>query len=140
MIVFDLNCLNGHSFEGWFKDLESFNEQNSKGMITCPFCKSTSINRVLSPVAIKSSQGEEKKPPEIKPDYQKLANGVMEYIKNNFDDVGTDFTKEALKMHYGVAEKRNIRGSATEGEEETLRDEGIKYIKVPPIKTQDDES
>jgi len=140
MIVFDLNCSNGHSFEGWFKDLESFNEQNSKGMITCPFCKSTSINRVLSPVAIKSSQGEEKKPPEIKPDYQKLANGVMEYIKNNFDDVGTDFTKEALKMHYGVAEKRNIRGSATEGEEETLRDEGINYIKVPPIKTQDDES
>ena len=140
MIVFDLNCSNGHSFEGWFKDLESFNEQNSKGMITCPFCKSTSINRVLSPVAIKSSQGEEKKPPEIKPDYQKLANGVMEYIKINFDDVGTDFTKEALKMHYGVAEKRNIRGSATEGEEETLRDEGIKYIKVPPIKTQDDES
>ncbi len=140
MIVFDLNCSNGHSFEGWFKDLESFNEQNSKGMITCPFCKSTSINRLLSPVAIKSSQGEEKKPPEIKPDYQKLANGVMEYIKNNFDDVGTDFTKEALKMHYGVAEKRNIRGSATEGEEETLRDEGIKYIKVPPIKTQDDES
>jgi len=140
MIVFDLNCSNGHSFEGWFKDLESFNEQNSKGMITCPFCKSTSINRLLSPVAIKSSQGEEKKPPEIKPDYQKLANGVMEYIKNNFDDVGTDFTKEALKMHYGVAEKRNIRGSATEGEEETLRDEGINYIKVPPIKTQDDES
>ena len=140
MIVFDLNCSNGHSFEGWFKDLESFNEQNSKGMITCPFCKSTSINRLLSPVAIKSSQGEEKKPPEIKPDYQKLANGIMEYIKNNFDDVGTDFTKEALKMHYGVAEKRNIRGSATEGEEETLRDEGIKYIKVPPIKTQDDES
>ena len=140
MIVFDLNCSNGHSFEGWFKDLESFNEQNSKGMITCPFCKSISINRLLSPVAIKSSQGEEKKPPEIKPDYQKLANGVMEYIKNNFDDVGTDFTKEALKMHYGVAEKRNIRGSATEGEEETLRDEGIKYIKVPPIKTQDDES
>ena len=139
MIVFDLNCSNGHSFEGWFKDLESFNEQNSKGMITCPFCKSTSISRVLSPVAIKSSQGENK-PREIEPDYQKLANGVLEYIKNNFDDVGTDFTKEALKMHYGVAEKRNIRGSATEGEEKTLRDEGIKYIKVPPIKTQDDES
>jgi len=43
-------------------------------------------------------------------------------------------------MHYGVAEKRNIRGSATEGEEKTLRDEGIKYIKIPPLKTQDDES
>jgi len=139
MIVFDLSCSNGHSFEGWFKDLESFNEQNSKGMITCPFCKSTNISRVLSPVAIKSSQGEEKQR-DAEPDYKELVTGVMEYIKNNFDDVGIDFAKEALKIHYGVAEKRNIRGSATEGEEKTLRDEGIKYIKVPPIKTQDDES
>ncbi|OQY16574.1 MAG: hypothetical protein B6I32_03055 [Desulfobacterium sp. 4572_20] len=139
MIAFDLSCSNGHSFEGWFKDLESFNEQNSKGMITCPFCKSTNISRVLSPVAIKSSQGE-KKPREIEPDYKKLATGIMEYIKNNFDDVGTDFAKEALKIHYGVAEKRNIRGSATVVEEEILKEEGIKFIKVPTIKTQDDDN
>ncbi|MBE9594641.1 MAG: DUF1178 family protein, partial [Proteobacteria bacterium] len=124
MITFDLTCSNGHSFEGWFKDLESFNEQNSKGMITCPFCKNTNINRVFSPVAIKSSQGEEKQR-EVEPDFKKLATGVMEYIKNNFDDVGTDFSKEALKMHYGVEEKRNIRGSATAVEEETLKEEGI---------------
>jgi len=139
MIVFDLNCSNGHSFEGWFKDLESFNEQNSKGMITCPFCKSTNISRVLSPVAIKSSQGEEKQR-DVEPDYKELVTGVMEYIKNNFDDVGIDFAKEALKMHYGVAEKRNIRGSATAGEEEILKEEGIKFIKIPPIKTQDDDN
>jgi len=139
MIVFDLSCSNGHSFEGWFKDLESFNEQNSKGMIICPFCKSTNISRVLSPVAIKSSQGEEK-PREIEPDYKNLATGLMEYIKNNFDDVGTDFAKEALKIHYGAAEKRNIRGSATGGEEEILKEEGIKFIKIPPIKNQDDDN
>jgi len=139
MIVFDLSCSNGHSFEGWFKDLESFNKQNSKGMITCPFCKSTNISRLLSPVAIKSSQGE-KKQREVEPDYKELATGVMEYIKNNFDNVGTDFAKEALKMHYGVAEKRNIRGSATVGEEEILKEEGIKFIKIPPIKTQGDDN
>jgi len=139
MIVFDLRCSNGHSFEGWFKDLESFDEQNSKGMITCPVCKNTNINRVFSPVAIKSSQGEEKQKG-IEPDYRELAKGVMEYVKDNFDDVGTDFAKEALKMHYGVSEKRNIRGSATQVEEETLRDEGIKFIKIPPIKTQDDDN
>ena len=138
MIAFDLCCSNRHNFEGWFKDLESFNEQNSKGMITCPFCKSTTISRVLSPIAIKSSQGEEKQR-EGEPDYNKLAKSVMEYITNNFDDVGTDFTKEALKMHYGVSEKRNIRGSATVGEEEVLKEEGIKFIKIPPLKPKDDE-
>jgi hypothetical protein len=136
MIVFDLRCSNGHSFEGWFKDLESFNEQNSKGMITCPFCKNTDITRVLSPVAIKSSQVEQK-PEEVGLDYKKLAKHVVEYIKNNFDDVGTAFAKEALKMHYGVTKKRNIRGSATAEEEETLKEEGIKFFKIPSVKPKD---
>ncbi|UCH00965.1 MAG: DUF1178 family protein [Deltaproteobacteria bacterium] len=136
MIAFDLRCSNEHNFEGWFKDLESFNQQNSKGMIACPFCKGTHITRVLSPVAIKNSQAGER-PKEVKPDYKKLAMGVMEYIKNNFDDVGTAFAKEALKMHYGVARKRNIRGSATVEEEEILKGEGIKFFKVPSVKSKD---
>lgn len=136
MIAFDLKCSNGHSFEGWFKDLESFNEQNSKGMITCPLCRDTHIIKVLSPVAIKSSQGEEA-PRDVELDYKKLAKGIMEYIKNNFEDVGTDFAKEALKMHYGVTEKKNIRGSTTAGEEEILKEEGIKFFKIPSIKPKD---
>jgi len=139
LIAFDLRCSDSHSFEGWFKDLESFNEQNSKGMVTCPFCKSTDITRVLSPVAFKSSQGGEK-PREVEPDYEKLAKGIMEYIKNNFDDVGADFSKEALKMHYGVSKKRNIRGSATGEEEETLKEEGIKFFKIPSVKPKDDDN
>lgn len=136
MIAFDLRCSNGHSFEGWFKDLESFQEQNSEGMITCPSCRSTDITRVISPVAIKSRQGEEK-PKEVEPDYKKLATGLMSYIKNNFEDVGTAFAKEALKMHYGVAKKRNIRGSATSEEEEVLKEEGIKFFKIPSPKPKD---
>jgi hypothetical protein len=51
--------------------------------------------------------------------------------------VGADFSKEALKMHYGVEKKRNIRGSATGEEEETLKDEGIKFFKIPSIKPKD---
>jgi len=136
LIAFDLRCSNRHSFEGWFKELESFNEQNSKAMITCPFCKCTNITRVLSPVAFKRSQVEEK-PGEVEPDYRKLAKGIMEYIKNNFDDVGADFSKEALKMHYGVSKKRNIRGSATAEEEGILKEEGIQFFKIPSVKPKD---
>jgi len=139
LIAFDLRCSNGHSFEGWFKDLESFNEQNSQGMITCPSCRSTNITRVLSPVAFKSRQGEEK-PREVELDYRKLAKGIMEYIKNNFDDVGADFSKEALKMHYGVSKKRSIRGSATAEEEGILKEEGIKFFKIPSAKPKDDDN
>jgi hypothetical protein len=139
MIAFDLRCSNGHSFEGWFKDLESFNEQDSRDMIICPVCKSNKITRELSPVAIKSVRGVEE-PQQNKPDYRKLAMGVMEYIRNNFEDVGADFAKEALKIHYGVAEKRDIRGSATDEEEKTLKDEGVKFFKFPFFKPKDEDS
>ena len=139
MIAFDLRCSNGHSFEGWFKDLESFNEQDSRDMILCPICKSNKITRELSPVAIKSVRGEEN-PQQSKPDYRKLAMGVMEYIRNNFEDVGANFAKEALKIHYGVAEKRDIRGSATDEEEKTLKDEGVKFFKFPFFKPKDEDS
>ena len=139
MIAFDLRCSNGHRFEGWFKDLESFYEQNSKDMIICPVCKSTKISRELSPVAIKSIRGEEN-PQDNKPDYRKLAMGVMEYIRDNFEDVGADFAKEALKIHYGAAEKRDIRGSATDEEEKTLKDEGIKFFKFPLLKPKDEDN
>ena len=134
MIAFDLRCSNGHSFEGWFKDLESFNEQGSRGMIICPFCKSNKVSRELSPVAIKSPRGDERPQQEDTPDYRKLAMGIMEYIQKNFEDVGTDFAKEALKIHYGVTEKRDIRGSATTEEEKTLKEEGIKFFKFPFFK------
>jgi len=137
MIAFDLRCSQGHTFEGWFKDLDSFNEQNTKGMITCPVCKDTQITRVLSPVSIKSSQNTGKPPEEGEIDYQKLARGIVQYIHDNYEDVGAEFAKEALKMHYGVADKRNIRGSATAGEEETLKEEGIKFFKVPFTRKKD---
>ena len=140
MIAFDLRCSGGHSFEGWFKDLESFNEQNSKGMVTCPTCKSTQVIRVLSPVAIKSSQGEEKGERESAPTDKELALSMIKYIRDSFEDVGTSFTKEALKIHYGVAEKRDIRGSATVEEEQVLKDEGVKFFKIPFLKTKDDEN
>ena len=130
MIAFDLKCSNDHNFEGWFKDLESFNEQHSRGMIACPFCKNTNITRVLSPVTIKSNQTEGK-PGAVEPDYETLSKSIMDYIINNFDDVGTDFTKEALKMHYGVSELKNIRGTSTEKEEKILKDEGISFLKIP---------
>ena len=71
-------------------------------------------------------------------DYQKLAREVVDYIQKNSEDVGPKFTAEALKIHYGVAEKRNIRGSATSEEEETLKEEGVDFFKVPWPKTDEE--
>jgi len=137
MITFDLECSQGHVFEGWFESLESFEEQDRKKLVTCPYCEDTNIRRVISPVAVRKSHAEDRPAP-APIDYQRLAKEVVEYIQKNSEDVGPKFAAEALKMHYGVAEKRNIRGSATSDEEKSLREEGIDFFKVPLPKTADD--
>ena len=138
MIAFDLECSQGHIFEGWFNNTQSFEEQNAKRLVSCPYCNDTNIRKIISPVAMRtSSPPDEKK--EGKPiDYGLLAKEVVDYINKNFEELGPDFTKEALKMHYGVAEKRNIKGSATAEEEKILKDEGIHFFKVPMPKVDDE--
>jgi len=139
MIVFDLTCPQGHIFEGWFDSNESFEEQNMKGLVRCPVCDDSDIRKVMSPVAVRKSQAVDPTREETI-DYQRLAKEVVEYIKNNSEDVGAQFAAEALKIHYGVAEKRSIRGSATVDEEKTLKEEGVDFVKVPFPVSDDDKT
>jgi hypothetical protein len=55
----------------------------------------------------------------------------LEFLQNNFEDVGSKFAQEALKMHYDVTDKRNIRGTTTEDEEKMLKKEEIDFVKIP---------
>jgi hypothetical protein len=139
MIAFDLQCSKGHIFEGWFDNLESYEKQNSGKMITCPHCNDIKIRKLLSPVTALRTPPLQNLPQKEKDiDYRKLAKEMINYINNEFEDLGADFAKEALKIHYGVSEERNIRGSATESEETTLREEGIHFFKIPITKNDDD--
>ena len=131
MIAFDLVCTNGHAFEGWFDNLESFERQDSENMIICPLCESTEIKKMLSPVAMKSSSRSSQKINDLPIDYQKLAVEMVNYIQNEFEDIGSEFTKEALKIHHGSAEVRNIRATATKDEEKILEEEGVPFVKFP---------
>ena len=131
MIAFDLMCANGHTFEGWFENLESFGRQDSESMIICPLCENTEIKKILSPVAMKSSSKSDPKNNDLPIDYHKLAMDMANYIQNEFEDMGSEFTKEALKIHYGAAEARNIRGTATKDEEKILEEEGVPFVKFP---------
>jgi hypothetical protein len=138
MIVFELECTHGHRFEGWFDGVEAFESQLSGGMIVCPYCEDTEVRKIMSPVAVKKSAPEPalQKGPGI--DYHRLAGEMVKYMKDNFEDVGTDFAAEALKMHYGVTEKKNIRGSATFEEEKTLKKEGVEFHKIMVPKIEED--
>ena len=138
MIVFDLECSEGHVFEGWFQNRESFEKQNADRLVNCPYCNDTNIKRIMSPVAMKTTTTQKMNDGEAAIDYRRLAEAVVDYFNNHFEDTGPDFTKEALKIHYGVSEKRNIKGSATLEEEQILKEEGVQFFKVPTPKLDDD--
>jgi len=138
MIAYDLTCANGHTFEGWFEDLRAFESQKSKGLIACPTCNDTSVTMLPSTFGIKTNALMHKESRGAVPvegpaegNDQPELEKVMGFLNENFEDVGHEFAKEALKMHYDVSEKRNIRGSSTPSEEETLKKEGIKFFKLP---------
>jgi hypothetical protein len=132
MIVYDLQCWQGHNFEGWFDDLEAFKQQQKEGLIACPICNDTQVTRKPSTFSIKGSRTSA--PPALKAlpsSPEKIARAVSEFIETNFDNVGSDFASEALKIHYGVNEPRNIRGVSTSQEEDMLRQEGVEFVKLP---------
>jgi len=138
MIAIDLQCINDHVFEGWFEDHCAYEQQKKNGLIECPFCKNISVTRIPSTFSIKTSPT----PGKItkhQNELAKLEKKIVDFVEKNFDDVGSDFTKEALKIHYGVSEPRNIRGVSTNEEEKLLEKEGIEFCKFPmPVRSDID--
>jgi len=139
MIIFDLQCENNHKFEGWFEDSKTYENQKEKKLIQCPVCDSDVVYKIPSTFGIKASQSEvtfsDKKFTQ-----ETIAKHYVDFIEKNFDDVGCNFTKEALKIHYGVTKQRNIRGVSTQEEEKVLKKEGIQFVKIPMPKQSDTDS
>lgn len=131
MIIYDLKCTQGHKFEGWFQDRKAFEEQQGQKLISCPVCGSMDAEIVPSSLTVvgKEMKAEKMGQRELPP--QKTLQLLHEYIDKNFEDVGARFAEVAIRIHYGEEEARNIKGMTTQQEEETLREEGIKFIKVP---------
>ena len=131
MIAYDLQCASGHTFEGWFEDEATYSEQKDRGLLTCPVCNETAVSRVPSVFAIKTARSAAGSRNGLPAEMLELGKQMAHYVEKNFDDVGCEFAKEALKMHYGVKQPRNIRGTSTKEEEKTLKQEGIEFFKIP---------
>ena len=125
MIAFELSCSQSHTFEGWFDSAEAFEDQKARSLVSCPICGDEAVSKVISPIrSLKGGEQETAQPARV------LRQTVKTYLNKNFENVGADFAKEALKMHYGAAPERNIRGSSTLAEEKELQEEGIVFFKV----------
>ena len=135
MIIYDLKCEKGHTFEGWFKDQQTWTLQNSQKLVSCPMCNSSNIEMIPSSITIMGKDSRVKgklQEKELSP--AGALKMLHQYIDKNFEDVGDKFAETALNIHYGDEEKRNIKGTSTPQEEENLKKEGVQFIKVPFLK------
>jgi hypothetical protein len=131
VLIFELKCRAGHIFEGWYSGLEDLQRQLESDLIECPLCGDRKVRRVMSSFAI---GGKKLSPETPENDIQKSAQAVKKamqrFFMENFEDVGSDFFKHALKMHYGSIPLHNIRGVSSPQEEEILREEGVDFFKL----------
>lgn len=140
MIRYALQCAVGHGFETWFRDSAAFDEQAGRGLLVCPQCGSTAIEKqIMAPsIAVK----EEAAPPTPRPlammgekdgRMRAMLRTFHRHLKENAQDVGAEFAEEARKIHYGETEERAIYGQASEDDARALHEEGIEVMAVPVL-------
>lgn len=141
MKVLDLRCAHGHGFEGWFASERDYLHQHESGMVACPLCSDTTIERLPSAPRLNLGAGAPTAPqapavpaqpgPSQATTLQHLWMEAVQHVMARTEDVGERFPEEARKIHYGEAESRGIRGQATPEERAELADEGIDVVALP---------
>jgi hypothetical protein len=131
MIAYSLRCANNHAFDGWFASSAAFEDQAAAGLVECPECASTKIEK--APMA-PSLSGTKKTvlATEERKTLRQFVAGMRQYVKDNSDYVGKAFPEEARKIHYGETEERHIYGEASPEEAKALIEEGVEIAALPP--------
>jgi len=134
MIVFELICPDRHRFEGWFASSEDFESQKSRGLLSCPVCSGSSIQKLLTAKIGKPEAepaGEKADPTPALAAVPGNPSELIDYVLLNTENVGEDFAAEARRIHYKEVARRNIRGLATGEETRELLEEGIAVMPLP---------
>src|SRR5690349_5791625 len=106
MKVLNLQCSNGHAFEGWFASEDDFQGQLARGLVECPMCANTAVTKMLSAPRLNLGAAPPAEPRqevmsmpgnELQAAWLKMVRHVMA----NTDDVGERFAEEARRIHYG---------------------------------------
>jgi hypothetical protein len=134
VIVIDLQCESGHVFDGWFASAEKFAEQKAASLLECPLCGTRSVSRKPSVPKINSGAS---LPSSDEKSRQAQALAALRKWVSSAENVGPRFAEEALRMHHGEIESRDIRGTASRDEMRELVEEGVSVLPVPPALTDD---
>jgi hypothetical protein len=123
MIVFDLQCGGDcGTFEAWFRSSADYEEQRSGGLVQCPVCQSSDIDK--APMAPRVPRKGSDNP------IAKLAAIQAEMLKNS-RWVGDEFTETARAMHVGDIAPAQVHGNATLEQAKSLAEDGVPVAPLP---------
>jgi hypothetical protein len=159
MIRYALRCAKGHAFESWFPNSAAYDKQAKRGLVTCPACGNTKVEKAImapklsgtrkrgaAPAVAASPEAPAPEAPApavadtpvamMSPQENELRNKLRElreHLTKNSDYVGKKFPEEARKMHYGEIDHRSIYGEASLKDAKELHDEGIEFHPLPVL-------
>ncbi len=144
MIKYALACEEGHTFDSWFPDSAAYDKQRKRGLVACPECGSTKVEKALMAPAVLGGERDKSAPaPEGQPaeplmdDRRRHAREMIARLKRdieaNTDDVGGRFPEVARAIHQGEEPERPIRGRASLSEAKALIEEGVGVLPMPTL-------
>jgi hypothetical protein len=159
MIRYNLVCARSHEFESWFANSAAYDKQAKRGLVACPVCGSTKVEKaIMAPRLARADQPIDvpetpaapapapalapaaPEPPApvamISPQERELRSKLKElrdHLTKNAENVGRKFPETARKMHYGELEHRSIYGEASPEEAKDLHEEGIEFHPLPVL-------
>jgi len=152
MIHYQLRCGQSHGFDGWFKDSASFEKQAKRGLIECPECGGTDVERALMTPAVAKRESlpvpvaappppapaaDDKAAVRVPAKMLAALQRMRAEVEKHCDYVGPDFADQARAMHRGEVEPKGIYGETTDEQAESLAEEGIGVAKIPWVPRAD---
>ena len=146
-----LYCSEQNEFDGWFQNIEAFENQMQSGLINCPICGDDNIIKLLATPNVRKLKPKISKNIEFQ-NGTNISNSEKNYLGNkninnittmlrtikkeiqkNSTFVGDKFVSKARSMNEGKIKEKPIHGYGTNKEVQELRDEGIGVVNIPWI-------
>jgi hypothetical protein len=131
MIVYDLVCEQAHRFEAWFGSSGDFDDQQQRGLLSCPMCSSAKVGKAVMAPAVPAKSNRKGSTQSLATD-DPMARLLMlqRQFEASSDYVGDRFATEARAIHE-AGETRSVHGEATPDEVQALRDDGVSLLPLP---------
>ena len=136
MILFKLKCSAEHEFEGWFRDGATYERQAKRGLISCPTCGDSTVEKAPMATRLARSAPRENPPPSPE-QLRRMLQQLRRHVETTCDYVGDRFAEEARRIHEGDADPRGIYGEASDEESRALAEDGIEVARLPWIPATD---